>query len=288
MKYPFISGMELSIVDGPVSYLRVMKQKIFRRILRNNSHRINLSIGDYMLKRDSLSHMQFGIAALCLDIERYLKSGDASFYYQNVSKAHWYGKDYDTSADDLRFRETLDSIVSQGYNPDSFVELDRDITIQNGTHRTAILLCLHQYSMCGLRFAYRYRWFENADKYVKYMSYEPQYIADILTAYDKIEQELIDAGATFALYVPNDSSDVRCLLNDENTIRLLRKTDLSAGGVFYQFMFLKPDYRVDGTSIVSRAAERLERELKKKGLSDFIIAKNCTDGARVFSELVNN
>ena len=284
MNYPFISGMDLAVVDGPVSYIEHVWRKLNRRLRSRSPQLVQLSVGDYMLRREKLSHLQFSIAALCVDIERYIKNGDTSFEFQNIGKKLWYGRDYDSSADDLKFRQTLDSIISNGYDPESTIDLDRDITIQNGTHRTAILICLHKYFIRGLCYSYRWQWFDDSEQYVKRMGFESQYVKDVYGSYEKIEKELINAGATFAMYLPGEA-DAKSVLFDSLNIRVLKKHTL-ADGMLYQFVFKDPKYRVVGHSIISRTAECLERKIKHKGYTNFRMAKNCTEGMQLFNEVL--
>lgn len=284
MKYPLLSGMDLSVVRGPLSYVGYMLRKVQRRLLsKRNPKRVEVSLGDYMLRRGDISQIQAGVAALFLDTERYINNKDDSFYYQNVSKKYWYGSDYDTTSDDLRFKGTIDSIIAKGFDPDSVVDIDKDCTLQNGTHRTAALLCLHKYQVGALVFAYRWHWFKNADEYFKQMGYDERYIDDIKTSFDRVESELISVGATFVLWLPNNQFNTIEELFKKNDIRLLAVHS----DELIQFAFVSPKYIVKNNTIVSKSAEGLERQLRKKQLKGFKLSKNCLEGMDIFNEYKN-
>lgn len=286
MKYPFLSDMDMALVDGPMSYLRMFYKKIEHRVYSRNPQPIQLSIGDYMLLRDTLSHLQFCISSLCIDVDNYLQKGDRSFHYQTTCKQKIYGSDYDASFDNQRFIETIDSIITNGYSPNSVVELDADITLTNGTHRTAILLCINQYEIGGLRFNYRWKRFHDFNHYVSYYDFDKKYVDDVLTKYKWIENKLVSIGSTFALYLSKDSRINDMFISDK--IILLNTIELANDRIFYQFAFVKPDYRIKGDRIISRAAERFEQQLIKMDIRDMCVAKNCTEGMKMYNNYVLN
>jgi hypothetical protein len=285
MKYPLMSQIDMALVDGPISYFVMLYKKVEHRIRGKNPQRIQISLGDYMLRRDTLSHLQFGISGLCLDINRYLEKGDKSFYYQTEGKREWYGTGYDTTCDNERFASVLDSIIINGYDPDSVIEVDCDVNIINGTHRTAALLCLHKYSIGALRYPYKWQRFRNADHYVKFMGIESQMADEIYAGYDIIEKELVKAGATFVLYIWETINDRSLFLDNEN-VRILNTIKMNDNGLLYQFAFRDPDYRVKNNGIYSRAAERLEHLFQRKGIVNFKISKNCSEGMSLYAKMI--
>ena len=288
VKYPLISGMEVKVVDGIISYFELIWLKIIRYIFKNEKYLIEVSIGDFMLKRKELSQIQFGISALYLDIDRYIKNGDTSFYYQNVAKKFWYGEDYKTTDDDLRFKETIDSILANGYNADSTIELDRDVTLVNGTHRTAILLCLHKYNVRAYRYSFRWRWFKNANKYIEKAKFEKKFVDDVIENYEKIERELIWSGATLSIWVgEKDSYLIRNFFVKNKKVRLLRTTNHVSGGVLFQYSFCNPNYRIKEGKIVACATDELEQYLRNNGIENYRLAKNCLEGMALFDDLTN-
>lgn len=285
MKYPLMSPIDMALVDGPISYFLMIYKKVEHRIRGKNPKRIQISLGDYMLRRDTLSHLQFGISGLCLDINRYLEKGDKSFYYQTEGKRKWYGTDYDTTDDNERFASMLDSIIINGYNPDSVIEVDHDINIINGTHRTAALLCLHKYSIGALCYPYKWKRFRDADHYVNFMGIESQMAKEIYAGYDTIEKELVKVGATFVLCIWETINDKSIFFDNEN-VRILNMIKMNDNGLFYQFAFRDPDFRVKNNGIYSRAAERLEHLFHKNGIVKFKLSKNCTEGMNLFEKMI--
>lgn len=284
-RYPLLSGMDLSIVDSPVLYLSYLWRKIKRFFLQKRKAQIiNISLGDIMHCREKISHLQWSIAALYLDVERYYTKGDESFFFQNVSKYMWYGQNYDHSVDDQRFKDTLDSIAKKGYKKESFLEVDCEISLQNGTHRVAILLYLHQYEVGALCFAYKWHYFKDSEAYINKMGFDENYIKIVNESYNSIEDNMVKNGIAFTVLCDGDLEKVVECFNDSN-IRVFN-TRKTRSGLLFQFSFKNPNYYVSGTKIISRAAERLEKKIKKFGGKIVTVSKNCTEGQEIWKRVI--
>lgn len=72
--------------------------RIYRKVLRYFPDPVDYSLGELMLLRKEVSHAQFSISALLMDVENYCEKGDTSFYYQNVGHKVRCGNDSDTTA----------------------------------------------------------------------------------------------------------------------------------------------------------------------------------------------
>ena len=68
-------------------YLKGIYGKIIRRVMRKFPVDVKMSLGDILLQRENITHPQFAVSLLLLDIEKYLENGDASFFHKRTSQS---------------------------------------------------------------------------------------------------------------------------------------------------------------------------------------------------------
>ena len=251
-----------------------------------------------MLQRGEVSHAQFAISALLMDIENYCDKGDASFHYQNVGHKIRYGADSDVGASNNRFRKTIDSVMQSGYREDSLLDVGSDLTLHNGTHRTAICLYLKRYGLRGNAFRYKSPFFlKTAKEFVKRMGFPQDYVDEVLGKYRLMQDALIADGVSYCCVYGGDQLPV--FLNANNGVHIhktyrlkpvtgavgggiLFKDDLlKDGGLLCQFTLDEPDYEIKGNKAISRTCERMGKNDK----SILQISKNCLEGKALYDLL---
>lgn len=255
---------------------------------------VNLSVADYMLKRERVTQLQFGICELLLDIESYLNKGDASFYHNNYSK-ELYGENYDREASDKRFKDVIDSVKKNGYDMNSFVLTNKKIELGNGTHRTAMLLYLRQMEVKAKVFHHSDRnYFGYADETLKRLKAPKEYVDEIWSKFEDVQNLLLDIGASYNILVKTDietsflcDCDAKRMhkIKPSTFRRLLGKTvNLESGGTLYQLTLNNPDYYCHHRQIISKKMEEIER-LLKVNKNYLFVSRNCTEGKELFDGL---
>lgn len=219
-----------------MSSMKDLTGRIWRKFLRFFPQKVDFSLGELMLQRGEVSHAQFAISALLMDVENYCDKGDTSFHYQNVGHKIRYGADSDVSASNNRFRNTIDSVIHNGYREDSLLDVGSDLTLHNGTHRTAICLYLKRYSLGG--YAYRYKspfLLSTAEEFIKRMGFPQDYVDEVYAKYCQIQQFLIADGVSYCCVAGGDKLPV--ILNESNGVHIHKTYRINPvmgamGGVF--------------------------------------------------------
>lgn len=97
-----------------------------------------------------------------------------------------------------RFRKVIDSVITKGYRKDSLMHVGRDFTLQDGTHRTAICLFIHNYQLSGNAYRYKSPFFKrSAKEFISEMNFDDDYVEAVLKKYEEIQNSLIDDGVCY-------------------------------------------------------------------------------------------
>lgn len=260
-----------------------------RKLLRCFPRKVEFSLGELMLQRGEPSHAQFVISALLMDVENYCDKNDASFHYQNVGRGLRGFNEAEIDASNDRFRRTIDSVVQNGYREDSLLQVGRDITLHDGTHRTAICLYLNHYALKGNAYCYKSPFFyRTADEFIQFMGFPQDYVNEVLDKYHQIQDSLIGNGLVYGCFSEKDPSTYleKMAGLHLHSCRHVRPDQSGREGYYLQFTMDDPNYRIKGDRIVSRTCERLEKTLKANYPStSFWVSKNCMEGKEMFDQL---
>lgn len=102
------------------------------------SKKITCSIGDIMLKGKGLDEGQLTVITRYHDAEMYSVNGNKSFRLQNVLSKILWGEKHDEKTGNQTFTDLIESYKATGYNMNSYIQLDKHLSLMNGTHRVAL------------------------------------------------------------------------------------------------------------------------------------------------------
>ena len=195
--------------------------RAWRKFLRFFPKHIEFSLGELMLQRKEVSHGQFAISALVMDVENYCLRGDASFYWQNVGRRIRLGNNYDSSSSNSRFREVIDSVMRNGYREDSLLEVGTDVMLHNGTHRTAICLFNKHYQVKGNAYCYQSPFFKpTASEFIDEMGFDREYVEAVMRKYNAIQEGLLDDGISYCCF--SDNEQIMTELTKDDSVHVKR------------------------------------------------------------------
>lgn len=262
-----------------------LPQKIIRRFLKLFPKHVQMSLGDLMLQRADVYHLQFSVSALILDIENYCK-GDKSFYYQNVSKKKYYGNEYDIQTSNKRFSDVIDSVMKDGFRSDSTIETDRHVRLIDGTHRTAIMTYFGVFFFKANIYPFSLQYYANADAFIEDRQFDSKYVSDVWESFGNMQQMLIQRGLCFCCsYYCNDDSFIHTLDNliESNGGHIKNRMVIDNKTVL-QFILDNPDYKVKRGQLESRTILRIEKEINSilPKNTFYKISHNCTQGKEIY------
>jgi hypothetical protein len=114
-----------------------------------------VSIGDLFYVRDYVSFIQYILMARLLDIERFRKNDDTSFYFTNTlsritsSNTCSYVNEKEI-ANNISFKNLIQSVDLYGYDEESRVLINGDYYLANGTHRASLCLNINKHMIPAL------------------------------------------------------------------------------------------------------------------------------------------
>lgn len=115
-----------------------LKNKIKKIMSSNKKGYFFVSIGDFLLKRNELDYYQFIILSRILDIKNYFEHHDNTFFFQNLINDYFETKDFDKTKYNNNFEKLICSFRSFGYDLKSYVSINNELNIMDGTHRVGL------------------------------------------------------------------------------------------------------------------------------------------------------
>jgi hypothetical protein len=270
-------------------YLKGIYGKIIRRVMRKFPVDVKMSLGDILLQRENITHPQFAISLLLLDIEKYLENGDASFFHKRTSQSLIRKDEVNIDVVISRFKKVIDSCVTDGFKEDSYVEIDKYATLMNGTHRTAICLYLKHYDILCKAFNYKFPyWKESADDFVRINGFDTAFAKEVYNKYEEIQKTLLNDGVAFCCVTENIDllSDVfqSCGCHIKRSYQLKHRGPKDRK--IFLFSIDNPDYIIKENKVISKTCLFVEREIKSLlPAVSFEISMNCLEGKRMFDSL---
>lgn len=260
------------------------------------SKKITISIGDIMHVRQEPTNNQVAVAALLLDIENYC-SGDNQLIYQTTMKKLYYGENYITTEDNIKFSNLINSFLLKGYN-NSRVFVDNEIRLFNGTHRTALCLFTNTSIIRAYMLPQKEGYIISGIEHLKKINV-PVSLRNIITEkLSVIQEELINSGNVFFSYISKSHETISDCFNDiieiKKKIRIKESSsqihclDLAHGGYLYAFVVEEPIYKYKKHRIVSSVIVNLEKQIREQfniDESNFWISKSCYEGKQMYDVL---
>lgn len=286
MENEYICRTKKSVVMSIfVAKVLLLPQKIIRRLLKLFPKHVEMSLGDLMLQRADVYHLQFSVSALILDIDNYCK-GDKSFYYQNVSKKKYYGSEYDIQTSNKRFSDVIDSVMKDGFRSDSTIETDKHVRLIDGTHRTAIMTYFGVFFFKAKIYPFSLQYYTNADAFIKDRLFDSKYVSDVWESFGKMQQMLIQRGLCFccSYYGNNDLFTPKLETLIESNGGHIKNRIVNDNKTVLQFILDNPDYKVKSGQLESRTILRIEKDINTILPKDtlFRISHNCTQGKEIY------
>lgn len=249
-------------------------QKAFKVIATNIYDRFSydtceMSIGDIMLKRTAIDSCQFTTSTRLLDVKHYEQTGQTDFPFQNTVSRKLWGANHQEEKGNRSFEDLIISYKKNGYDIKSLFEVDNQIVLLNGTHRSA---CNINFNYNVIRAKVLRRSIPSAYNPFKQLGLhlDSHFTEKVIYEYENIQKYLIETGNTFvALMTTEIYSEIFSEI--KHLITVLRVSDFldSNGNVGFdgkliQFSLPAPDYAVGDNRLCSKYASSLNEFYRKR------------------------
>lgn len=250
------------------------------------SKKMECGLGDILLpKYAHADYLTLLVASRSLDVIAFME-GDNSFPYQSAISLNFNGESFDKKTATALFKKLVSSYKKNGYKKDSFLMVNRDLRILNGTHRLALNLYFNipNVSIKVLRRNVR---IESDESFFK-GNLKSDFLKTIFNHYNEIEHRLVEMGSCFCCHISNYCEvdgynvfeDIGQLARIHKTVRL--SNECNADYLLYMTI-TDPNYILKNNRIVSQRAFEIERIINDRYNSikldtTISISKNCTEG----------
>lgn len=259
-------------------------RKLLEHYYKVASDHFDCSVGDILLRRDTIQANQFLLTSRLLDVEAYIDGSDKSFPYQNAISYKAYGSAHDEQLGNKKFQSLIESYLKEGYRAGSYVTCDRNMNLMDGNHRMG----LHVYEgieTISVRRVKRSIPFQyGIDGY--YESGLPDdFIEKVLNRYNHIQEWLLNEGITFNAYFKGNNSKTLCH-SMYNLCNVLKVISLDKESWMALFSMPNPNYIVQDGELVSQRAVEIERILRVRADQEVVIkiSKNCKEGRSLYKK----
>lgn len=248
--------------------------------------KIECSISDILLLRETPNGSQLLLTSRLLDVEAYLKQGDESFTYQNTISRKKYGKNHKEEGGNHSFRTLIESYKKYGYKRDSYITCDREMVLMDGNHRMGLQI-FNKIERIKVRMVGR-KWpeTESLDSYYENL-FSSDFMESIFQRYYAIQEWLIGNGMTFCAYLKSNSQGGINLLTDMRRLcNVLDVKETKCGGKIVCFSMNHPQYVVNHNQLFSIRASKIEIILKKRSNNndEIVVSKNCLEGKQLYDK----
>lgn len=278
--------------------------KIYAWIIRTYDHltatRCEVSVGDIILQRAEMDFCQFLLTSRKMDVQDYCNGTDKTFPYMCTISGCKYGPNYKPENGRLLFAKLIESYQEKGYDPTSFLTVDKECRLIDGNHRMGVNLFMGIEKL-NVRYLKRSSGFSrNLDGYFK-IGLKTAFIEKVKGEFYHIQKWLVETGNTFCCLLKgeyqNDSvsliSDLGCMSHINNDIIRCKSDNNKMGGVLIQFSLDFPSYIVKKGKLVSLRALEIEKMLEQRkkqfGLDvEIKVSKNCLEGKELWEMVKKN
>lgn len=266
-----------------------MKIKIISFVDNLFSRKVTCSVGDILLRGNTLDEGQLTILSRYYDLLEYYSGRNLHFPFQNAISYLLWGDSHDEQSGNTGFMKLIESYEKDGYREDSLITLDRDLSLMNGSHRVAMNL-YHGYWNMRAKVLYRrikkcrgYDWY--ADKGLQ------KYWLNILNELRiKVEKSLFEEGITLAFVADVDSQESELELTSilNSKIRKYKLYHLSKESkIFVQVVFVQPNYLISKGGLRSLAMLELVQQINFRDIHVSEVAANCIAGKALFEKYMD-
>lgn len=250
-----------------------------------------LSIGDIMLKRVAIDSCQFTACTRLLDVKHYEHSGVSDFPYQNTISRKLWGVNHQEEKGNRNFEELICSYKKNGFDNNSLFELDKQIVLLNGTHRTS---CNIYFNYNIIRARVLRRCISQVYLPLKQLALdlEPKFTEEVMDEYDNIQKYLIETGNTFVALMTSDIYSKICH-EIKHLVTILKVSDfidlngvVGFEGKMVQFSLAKPDYKIVDHRLCSCYATTI-RDLycNRYNGGGILFSLSCLEGVKLFNSV---
>ncbi len=267
-----------------------------------------VSVGDILMPRTEASFVQFSTISRILDIYSYVEKKDNRFIIQDTLAKHKYGerygKDYNHRLMSDHFSGLIDSFLENGYDEGSVLELDKEGTLTDGTHRVAMAIFSQHWELNARVLRRKSKYPHNLDYYYN-LGLETDFLEKIYKQTKDIQEILINNGVSLGCLIYNiDESSKKNILADLNNLcdikRIFRldlpkgrgvsfidTTDIPIVGYYILFNLKHPEYEYKKSELVSSRSRDIELLLRKRYTSEakILFMNNCVRGKEMYDEL---
>lgn len=272
-----------------MNLLRTWYRKCMTWYDKTFSQLCQVSCGDLMHLRGQTEENQFLAASWLLDIEGFYL-GEESFPYQTEISARAYGLGFDAQAANAAFAALICSCQEKGYDPKSYLLVDRELRLMDGNHRMGMQLYLKAETV-GVRVSRRKsKNRKDTDAYFASGVREAT-IAAVTERLDQIRRQLAEAGDTFGCrlsrWEPEAVEELR-LLTTVWKVYKLRNPDGSAGA-FVQFTLQDPDYHAAEGRMIAKRTVEIQRLLTARHPElEITVTGTCLEGKALLQSLADS
>lgn len=262
-------------------------QKIYSAVLklydRLFSVKFECSIGDIILKRSVPQNNQLLLTSRLLDVEEFLDRGNEKFPYQNAISYKKYGIDHKEQRGNFHFKELIDSYMKKGYQSESYITCDKNLSLMDGNHRMGLHLYL-KIENVYVRMVSRSVKFQYGGDWYYQVGIPTDMMEKIYSKYDEIQDWLVESGNTFSILLESNCTiDNNIIADIKRIVNVLNVLDKTKNGVFsklIQFSMNDPRYFVSNHQLRSLRAFEIESVIKSrmKDIGRVKISKNCLEG----------
>lgn len=272
--------------------------KIYAWIIRKydslTAARCEVSVGDIILQRAEMDYCHFLLTSRKMDVQDYCSGSDKSFPCMCAISECKYGKDYNPENGRHLFAKLIESYQAKGYDPTSFLTVDKECRLIDGNHRMGVNLFMGIEKL-NVRYLKRASGFSrNLDDYYK-IGVRSELIEEVVKEFRQIQKWLTETGNTFCCLLRGDYenesvslvSDLKCLTRTCGDVTYCKPGDNKQRGVLIQFSLDFPSYYVNDGKVVSKRAKEIEMilNLRKKQFEldvEITISKNCLEGKELW------
>ena len=171
---------------------------------------VEIAIGDIILKSPFPDFILFLVASRHLDAQRYVTGEDVSFKYMNGISFKAHGSKHSPEKGIKQFTDLIDSFNEKGYDQNSLLVIDKDLNLDNGTHRLALCLLNGIYTVKAKVLRRKALVNRTIDWYYN-TALDSTFLREISDEYNRIYNDLIVKGHAFICRV---EGEVRAIADD--------------------------------------------------------------------------
>ena len=242
---------------------------------------VEVSIGDIILKSPLPDFILFLVASRYLDAKNYVTGEDLSFKYMNGISAKAHGSKHSPKRGNKQFKDLIESFQEKGYDPKSLLVMDKDLNLDNGTHRLALCLLNGIYTVKAKVIKRKALATRTVDWYFNGDVLDSTFLKEINDEYKEIMNCLVKSGNAFLCSIQGEVSSIIGAIKCDIEVLCgcpVEIMEQTPNSVIYSFAITNPKYRVGGGRLLSLRAAEIEKILIKRYQGKDVsisVSRNC-------------